>query len=472
MNRRGDKLKKRATGSTRQCVEFVVSLIITVLLTRAWFLEGFIVPSSSMAETLEGVHCHVVCAECGQEFDCGTDLVPMRDTAICLNCGFSNQAQRNEQVSGDRLLVHKSAYLFRSPRRWEVIVFRRPDVAAKVYIKRVIGLPGEEVQIREGDVFINGQIQQKSLEELRAVSVLVHDSRHVPHHQPSLPPRWASQSKETQWLTGDDRFICTPSAEVSVAQKDVPIDWLTYRHWVRLAGSTPRAREVPLDDSYAYNRLAAEPQLDVHPVKDVMLRAMVEAQGTGNLLLLATDGRERFLAEIHPASGACRLIHAGAVVAHGQLSAPLLGRPYTIELALCDQQVLFAVDGESPWPAFAYPSNQTPWQPSSRPLAIGSQGLTLDVASLEVWRDVYYTHPRGYQVWAIDEPYQLAADEYFVLGDNSPVSEDSRLWEDGPGVPESLLVGKPLAVHLPSRLLQSEWGQIQVPDPARIRYIR
>ena len=59
-----------------------------------------------------------------------------------------------------------------------------------------------------------------------------------------------------------------------------------------------------------------------------------------------------------------------------------------------------------------------------------------------------------------------------MLGDNSPISEDSRTWSQDRGVSGKSLAGKPFVVIDPSCQL-SLWGmQIQVPDPMRIRYIR
>jgi signal peptidase I len=66
----------------------------------------------------------------------------------------------------------------------------------------------------------------------------------------------------------------------------------------------------------------------------------------------------------------------------------------------------------------------------------------------------------------------LSQNEYFVLGDNSPLSQDSRAWRQGPGVPQSLLVGRPFVVHLPSRSLSFHGLRLQVPDLARVRPIR
>ncbi|MCS6959676.1 MAG: signal peptidase I [Pseudanabaenaceae cyanobacterium SKYGB_i_bin29] len=56
----------------------------------------------------------------------------------------------------DRIMVEKLTYHWRAPKRGEIIVFEPPFMAGKAYIKRVIGLPGEQVAIKDGKVFING----------------------------------------------------------------------------------------------------------------------------------------------------------------------------------------------------------------------------------------------------------------------------------------------------------------------------
>lgn len=58
--------------------------------------------------------------------------------------------------NGDYLLVDEITYKFKSPVRGEVIVFRNPRNESEFYIKRVIGLPNEKVDIKNNKVFING----------------------------------------------------------------------------------------------------------------------------------------------------------------------------------------------------------------------------------------------------------------------------------------------------------------------------
>lgn len=60
--------------------------------------------------------------------------------------------------SGDYLLVDEMTYRFREPERGEVIVFKNPNNPSEFYIKRIIGLPGENVIVNDGVVLINGEI--------------------------------------------------------------------------------------------------------------------------------------------------------------------------------------------------------------------------------------------------------------------------------------------------------------------------
>jgi signal peptidase I len=90
-----------------------------------------------------------------------------------------------------------------------------------------------------------------------------------------------------------------------------------------------------------------------------------------------------------------------------------------------------------------------------------------------LYRDVYYTD--AYRNRAIDVPARLKSNEYFVVGDNSPVSKDSRSWTDKTVLTGELLLGKPLAVHLPSRKQRIRIGgwetEIRIPEISRMRYI-
>lgn len=58
--------------------------------------------------------------------------------------------------TGDRLLGNKFIYRFDEPARGDVVVFKYPLDPSKVYIKRIVGLPGDTVEMRRGAVYLNG----------------------------------------------------------------------------------------------------------------------------------------------------------------------------------------------------------------------------------------------------------------------------------------------------------------------------
>ncbi|MDJ0650196.1 MAG: signal peptidase I [Xenococcaceae cyanobacterium MO_188.B19] len=71
----------------------------------------------------------------------------------------------------DRLIIEKVSYHFTSPQRGDVVVFSPTDTLKEqnfkdAFIKRVIGLPGETIEVREGKVYVNGEtIKEKYIEE-------------------------------------------------------------------------------------------------------------------------------------------------------------------------------------------------------------------------------------------------------------------------------------------------------------------
>ncbi len=60
-------------------------------------------------------------------------------------------------MSGEYVIVNRLSYKFGNPQRGDIIVFHFPRDPSKEYIKRVIGLPGDQVQVNNGQVYVNGQ---------------------------------------------------------------------------------------------------------------------------------------------------------------------------------------------------------------------------------------------------------------------------------------------------------------------------
>src|ERR671934_2820467 len=107
----------------------VVFAVLIVLALKAWVVNPYRIPSASMEPTL---HCG-------------------RPTNGC------------EASSSDRVLANRFIYHFRDPKRKEIVVFNAPASAREqcgeggVYVKRVIGLPGESWAERDGYTYINGR---------------------------------------------------------------------------------------------------------------------------------------------------------------------------------------------------------------------------------------------------------------------------------------------------------------------------
>ena len=64
--------------------------------------------------------------------------------------------------SGDYLIIDEISYRFNQPQRGEVVVFKYPHMPSQRYIKRIIGLPGETIEVKEDQIFIskNGETQE------------------------------------------------------------------------------------------------------------------------------------------------------------------------------------------------------------------------------------------------------------------------------------------------------------------------
>lgn len=67
-------------------------------------------------------------------------------------------SMRPTLVNGERLVVNKFIYRFKSPEKGDVLVFRYPRDPSRDFIKRVIAVAGDTIEIKEGRVFLNGQL--------------------------------------------------------------------------------------------------------------------------------------------------------------------------------------------------------------------------------------------------------------------------------------------------------------------------
>ena len=121
----------------------------------------------------------------------------------------------------DNLIVDKLSYRFRDPERFEVVVFPYRAMEKTYYIKRIIGLPGETVQIIDGYIYINGE----KLEESYGLEVIDSDKYGIAAEPVEL-------GDDEYFVMGDNRNGSADSREVEVGL--IRKDEFIGRAWIRI----------------------------------------------------------------------------------------------------------------------------------------------------------------------------------------------------------------------------------------------
>lgn len=75
---------------------------------------------------------------------------------VIINANIPSGSMENTIMTNDKLIALRTSYWFNDPKREDIIIFKYPDDESQLFIKRLIGLPGDTVEIRNGKVFING----------------------------------------------------------------------------------------------------------------------------------------------------------------------------------------------------------------------------------------------------------------------------------------------------------------------------
>ena len=83
------------------------------------------------------------------------------NTFIIVNAEVPSGSMENTIMTNDRIVAFRLSYIFTEPDRGDVVVFHFPDdpTGKTLYVKRVIGLPGEKLEIKKGRVYINDSRQ-------------------------------------------------------------------------------------------------------------------------------------------------------------------------------------------------------------------------------------------------------------------------------------------------------------------------
>ena len=115
-------------------------------------------------------------------------------TYVGQRTSVSGSSMETTLSDGDQLLVDKLSYRFQDPKRFDIIVFPYQYEENTYYIKRIIGLPGETVQVVDGYVYINGSRLESDIYGEDEYFVLG-DNRN--HSQDSRDPSVGEVKKDT-----------------------------------------------------------------------------------------------------------------------------------------------------------------------------------------------------------------------------------------------------------------------------------
>ena len=464
--------RKSRAAEVANTFEWLITAFILAFVFRAFVMEAYRIPTGSMANTLRGAHFRLRCQQCGYKYNYGLGNYGLpRDTlphgylkpmsSRCPSCGNYQQTGGTMPVAyGDRILVLKCIYQLFEPKQWDVIVFKNPLDPAENYIKRLIGRPGETVEIIDGDIYINGQISRKPPKAQKNLWMPVYDNDYQPirPNQPSFNKhKWTQpfrNSENSKWEL--DKGSPT---KFSLDSPETQMNYLVYDNSI---GNDFRA-------TYAYNAVRSYKYLPY--CSDLKTRLYCRFTNTNANVGIELSKYQTTYRAWFDSSGKMVIAKvsqdAETILNSKQIEQPTTDKSVLVEFANVDHQLIFQFGSEK----LVYDLGRSPDGAGPRETDIapqvkifGSGKLTL--SHIAIFRDIHYTtrkYANSSEMGRATEgkPLKLGEDEFFVLGDNSPNSEDGRWWNrQGVGnngrlyrkgiVPREYLVGKAMFVYWPS----------------------
>ena len=138
---------------------------------------------------------------------------------IIVNARIPSGSMENTIMTGDRIVGNRLAYISSEPERYDIIIFRYPDDESQLFIKRIIGLPGETVEISDGYIYIDGS--DEPLEDVETPEVM--EGTYGPYEVP----------EGCYFVLGDNRNNSKDSRfwENTYVSKDEILGKAIFRYW-------------------------------------------------------------------------------------------------------------------------------------------------------------------------------------------------------------------------------------------------
>lgn len=386
-----------------------------------------VIEGTSMAPHLYGVHSKLACKDCGFEAVLRGDR-PI-ENPICPNCGAASPSGKLKSYPAPAVKVRA---MTEPLERWNVYAFfvRQPNGEKRFTVKRLAGMPNEELVISEGDLWVDQKRVVKNWGKQRQLAVLIRDFQFLPNEQSvnALLP-WKIIRGEKSWIINREGIHYRPeNSPDSIAQ-------IEYANWAGYHSGQPRFAALPVMDALPFDPLGAG---SLTPVHDLLLEAELDSPACDFRLawhLYSEPLTVEFLA-----SQRKLLVRAGESLIHSSPWTPP-PRGSLIGCSTFDRCLTIALNNKQlvQIPIPLIPSADR--EHLSRPFALVGLDTELSLKGLKLYRDVYYYDRLG-NAGAESEQrrYKLGADEYFFLGDNPADSIDSRDWSS-PGLSLMQVIG-------------------------------
>lgn len=347
------------------------------------------VTGPSMAPTLWGPSRQASCSACGigvRVHEHPTN--PVGQSLDCHHCGNSIEPGEARPSAPDRVLIDRAAYWRRAPQHGELVAIKNEQ--GTLQVKRVIGVPGDKIGLEGSRLRINGRRVDLVIPPRQIQSIPVFDAA----YQGRNGPRWQSSKRGP---------------------------WSVYHH----CSIHDANRSSPIRDDYPANTAVSRQLMPVvHKQLTGRLTTAEPVQVDVDIWLL--DRHERFRGRF-PAGDF--IWSVSSLAAEG---VPGMMRPINRWQR---------IDCSTSKPACESPvSAEAPVAVRVRKSQGGKQATEACLSDLVVSRHFrWYVRRRDRLAWPAD-PFRLQPQRYFVIGDNLPVSVDSRA--EPRGVDRSQIVGR------------------------------
>lgn len=118
--------------------------------------------------------------------------------------------------TGDYLIVDQLSYRFRSPERGEVIVLKFPLDSSQRFIKRIVGLPGETVEVKDGKVVVYGEKEENGRD-----AIVLDESIYLPLSIQTPGDVRIDLKEEEYFVLGDNRSFSSDSRKWGILEEDL-----------------------------------------------------------------------------------------------------------------------------------------------------------------------------------------------------------------------------------------------------------